>query len=98
MNATLKYIRRFTLHSIIFIYNGMIVVQYVLVQMFYHVDVLLFGFFIDSFNVDDFINLGLKVVDFLIKDFFSCIDCHAWWLASFDYFEQLDWLLEQWLC
>jgi hypothetical protein len=41
--------------------------------MFYHVDVLLFGFFIDSFNVDDFINLGLKVVDFLIEDFFSVL-------------------------
>ena len=42
-----------------------------------HVDVLLFGFFIDSFNVEDFINLGLKVVDFFMDEFFSCIDCHA---------------------
>ena len=78
MNATLKYIRRFIFHSIIlYLQWHDRSTRYVLVQMFYHVDVLLFGFFIDSFNVDDFINLGLKVVDFLIKDFFSCIDCHA---------------------
>jgi hypothetical protein len=60
----------------------MIVVQvYVLVQMFYHVDVFLF--FMDSFFVDNLITLRLKVVDFITKESFSALN------ATHD-FEQLD--------
>jgi hypothetical protein len=57
-----------------------------MLKMFYHIDMLLFGFFMDSFNnVDDFATCRWKVVDFIIEEFFSAlIAMHDW-----RHFEQL---------